>query len=359
MNRTREHNYIPRNTVPSPKVKEQAQHLFFQPKLTVGPADDVYEREADAMADKVMRMEGGGKANAHISTIDVQRKCKECEEEDRVQRKEAPGGKHSEAPSIVGDALNSGGTQLDVDTRGFMETRFGYDFSKVKIHTDGNAVRSAQSINALAYTSGSNIVFNEGQYEPGTVRGRKLLAHELTHVIQQSKAGESVQRYSTEDCSATQLTAITAAVDKAKEMLRNAVTRLNASPVTANTQTLFGYHFGAYADWRRDIVVSHLNRDLNLLNTWDFTYECDSDCTDKAFTYWIFGDIHLCPPFFTSILNEQAETLIHELHHLDPLRGHLDLGYHGNNRDAGTSWLVAVNNADSYSELCQDLYEQP
>ena len=73
-------------------------------------------------------------------------------------------------------------------SRSFMENRFGYDFSNVKIHADAVAGKSAQSINALAYTSGNNIVFNEGQYSPGTENGRRLLAHELTHTIQQGSS---------------------------------------------------------------------------------------------------------------------------------------------------------------------------
>ena len=79
-----------------------------------------------------------------------------------------------------------------------MENRFGYDFSRVKIHTDTVATKSAQSINALAYTSGNNIVFDEGQYSPNTANGKKLLAHELTHVVQQAKGlqNKTIQRQS-------------------------------------------------------------------------------------------------------------------------------------------------------------------
>src|SRR4029453_18752012 len=80
----------------------------------------------------------------------------------------------------------SGGQQLSNDERSFFEPRMGYDFKDVKIHTDAAAVKSAQSINALAYTSGNNIVFNQGQYAPHTENGKKLLGHELTHVLQQS-----------------------------------------------------------------------------------------------------------------------------------------------------------------------------
>jgi protein involved in polysaccharide export with SLBB domain len=97
----------------------------------------------------------------------------------------------------VSDAINSPGTPLPDGDRSLMENRFGYDFSGVRIHTSALAAKSAQSINALAYTSGNNVVFNEGQYAPQTESGKKLLAHELTHVIQQNsdvKRKGTVQR---------------------------------------------------------------------------------------------------------------------------------------------------------------------
>jgi peptidoglycan/xylan/chitin deacetylase (PgdA/CDA1 family) len=98
-----------------------------------------------------------------------------------------------EVPSIVSQALSSGGDPLDKDSRTSMEQKFGHDFSQVKIHTGELAAQSAFSINALAYTSGNNIVFNDGQYNPGSANGKKLLAHELTHVVQQ-RAGGAVAR---------------------------------------------------------------------------------------------------------------------------------------------------------------------
>jgi hypothetical protein len=162
--------------------------LFFQPKLIVGPVDDAYEREADAVADKVMRTDNEGPVETGISPVDIQRKCAHCEEEEKVQRK--GDGRNSgdiNAPDIVTGVLKSGGQSLDVGTQSFMEQRFGYDFSGVKIHTDTVAAKSAESINALAYTSGNSIVFNEGQYAPGTDEGKNLLAHELTHVVQQQQ----------------------------------------------------------------------------------------------------------------------------------------------------------------------------
>lgn len=84
--------------------------------------------------------------------------------------------------------------------RTYFEPRFGQDFSQVRVHTDARAVESAQAVNALAYTVGRNIVFRAGQYAPGTAEGRRLLAHELTHVVQQGGNGEYIVRRSP-DCS--------------------------------------------------------------------------------------------------------------------------------------------------------------
>ena len=92
----------------------------------------------------------------------------------------------NETTNKISNVRSSGGSSLDNDTRELMESRFGYDFSRVRIHTDERAAESAQSVNALAYTIGNDITFGDGQYQPNAVEGRRLLAHELTHVIQQS-----------------------------------------------------------------------------------------------------------------------------------------------------------------------------
>lgn len=170
---------------------------FFQPKLTVGPVDDVYEREADQVADAVMRMGDGEVLQRRISPVSVQRKCAACEEEEQLQRKEERAVQHSDgAPDVVHRALREPGSAMDSGTQSFMETRMGYDFGRVKIHTGTTASQSAQTIQARAYTHGNDIVFNEGQYAPGTDQGRELLAHELTHTVQQTGgvSKDTVQR---------------------------------------------------------------------------------------------------------------------------------------------------------------------
>lgn len=174
------------------------KNKFFQPKLSINQPGDIHEREADAMADKVMRMPVNDNDISFFKPAaftSVQRKCAHCEEEEKLQRKElndesiSPG---KEFEDYTGK-ISSGGNALSSVARKFFEPRFGYDFSGVKIHTDSAAAKSAQSINALAYTTGSNIVFNENQFSPETDSGKRLLAHELTHVIQQNNLPKSLR----------------------------------------------------------------------------------------------------------------------------------------------------------------------
>ena len=94
------------------------------------------------------------------------------------------------APSIVDEVLRSPGRPLDPATRASMEPRFGHDFSRVRVHSDAKAAESARSVNALAYTVGRDVVFGAGQYAPGTTAGRRLVAHELTHVVQQGEVAD-------------------------------------------------------------------------------------------------------------------------------------------------------------------------
>ena len=161
---------------------------FFQPKLTVNQPGDPFEQEADAMADRVMRMTSR-EMPVHLVTRSefMQRKCAGCEEEEKLQKKDSTA---SQNLSISGSLISTGspgGSPLPDPARKFFEPRFGYDFSDVRVHHDAAAAASAQSINALAYTMGNNIVFNHNQYSPESESGKKLLAHELTHVIQQKK----------------------------------------------------------------------------------------------------------------------------------------------------------------------------
>lgn len=97
------------------------------------------------------------------------------------------------APPIVHDVLSSSGRSLDSRVRTLMESRFGHDFTQVRVHTDAQASISAQAVNAQAYTVGRDIVFAAGRYTPDTDSGKRLLAHELAHVVQQASATDMRQ----------------------------------------------------------------------------------------------------------------------------------------------------------------------
>ncbi len=97
----------------------------------------------------------------------------------QIQRKPASQAEQQEVPPIVHKVLNSPGQPLDKETREFFEPQFGHDFSQVRVHTDKKAGESARAVNALAYTVGENVVFDEGQYCPRTSKGNWLIAHEL------------------------------------------------------------------------------------------------------------------------------------------------------------------------------------
>lgn len=111
--------------------------------------------------------------------------CEDCRQGQSLQRQALDEREPSTIPSVVHEVLRSPGLPLDPTVRSFMESRFGHDFKRVQVHTDDRAVESARAMRANAYTVNHHIVFGAGQYVPHSATGRKLLAHELVHVIQQ------------------------------------------------------------------------------------------------------------------------------------------------------------------------------
>jgi Domain of unknown function (DUF4157) len=149
--------------------------------LTIGEPGDQFEQGAERIADEVGRpLESGASADARIPVATLRSATSLG-----AAGGPDPAGRES-APPIVHDALRSPGRPLDDDTRAFMEPRFGYDFSGVHINTGTKAADSARAVNARAFTVGRDVVFDEGQHAPGTTAGQKLLAHELSHVVQQA-----------------------------------------------------------------------------------------------------------------------------------------------------------------------------
>ncbi len=160
-----------------------------QTKLKVNRPGDRYEQEADRIADQVMRM----------PEPSVQQQMKpEAEEEEEMLQTKATSGQSPNVSAILPNRINAlrgSGQPLPQSERAFFESRFGSDFSQVHVHADSQAAEMAASVNARAFTLGQDIVFGAGQYAPGTIKGKHLLAHELTHTIQQASMPEfSIQR---------------------------------------------------------------------------------------------------------------------------------------------------------------------
>lgn len=148
-----------------------------QAKLSVGAPGDAHEREADRVAEHVA---GTSQSVSDRATTHPQ---------DAPHHHQSP---HAhDAPPVVDRALRGASEPLDAPTRELMESRLGQDFGDVRVNAGELAGRSARALGALAYTSGRRIVFGEGQYAPATAEGRRLIAHELTHVVQQTARGAS------------------------------------------------------------------------------------------------------------------------------------------------------------------------
>lgn len=227
-------------TVVQPEKEREIQEadtpllqLLIQTKLTIGAADDPMEDEADAMADTVMRMRETTPSFIQRKEISIQRQFGKPEEgegenkqveeavenanipeEEEVQRKPLASfiEKKQENKNLVSgkevtnkiQATRGNGLPLDGSTKSFMESRFGTDFSNVRIHTGDEAVQMSRELHAQAFTVGNDIYFNQGRYAPALDQGKQLIAHELTHTIQQGvgirpktikqEKGERIQR---------------------------------------------------------------------------------------------------------------------------------------------------------------------
>lgn len=225
-----------------------------QAKLIVNPPDDQYEREADRVADavtgapasSVQRQAGEEEEISTKRAYDIQRQPVEEEEEETIQAKpedytrlqrqaeeeeeeeeEPIQTKLSEdQPQMVAEGLEAGinaarggGQLLPNSVRSSLEPQFGHDFSQVHIHTNAEANRLSQQLGAEAFTTGNDVFFREGAYQPGSDSGRRLITHELTHVVQQGAARVSRQAAETEGAPADPK-------EKAKSELTKAVSNI-------------------------------------------------------------------------------------------------------------------------------------
>jgi hypothetical protein len=156
------------------------KRLALQTKLAVNEPGDIYEREADRVAEEVLARP----AHPTMTTAPP-----------RIQRLSGNASAQVDAaPASVDRALANAGRPLAPVLRQDMEARFGHDFSRVRVHTGADAEQSSRDVNAHAYTVGHNLVFGAGQFRPETPAGRQLIAHELTHALQQGERPAAIQR---------------------------------------------------------------------------------------------------------------------------------------------------------------------
>jgi len=173
----------------------QAAPVAVQRQPELSQPGDRFEREADEVADRVMRMAQPGAVGSAAPVL--QRRCAQCEDdaEQPIRRAAAADGAADLDTATASQVAGQGGAPLPATVRDFFEPRFGQDLGSVRVHTGAEAEQGARAVQARAYTLGSDIVFGSGEYAPHTDSGKRLLAHELTHVLQQS-GGETgtVQR---------------------------------------------------------------------------------------------------------------------------------------------------------------------
>lgn len=221
-------------------------------------AADPLEQEADRIADQVTQ---------------VSRKCDVCAAagEQRLHRK-ASGTVPEAAPAIVREPLHSPGAPLDAASRAFFEARFGQDFSRVRVHTDARAAESARAVNARAYAVGQEIVFGAREFAPSTPAGKRLIAHELTHTLQQAATGADVLQRSPDDkgtgtteekpvtkfvgCDKDQQSVIEAAITQAEGLASRATQALKQDfPLSYETSAM-GAHFGSLSSDQQSTVIA-------------------------------------------------------------------------------------------------------
>ncbi len=218
-------------------------NLVLQPKLKIGQPGDKYEQQADAMADRIMRMSQSEtlqmqpieeedelmQPKLRMQPVEeeeepIQMKCANSEEKDEFLQTKSD--TQSVATSSIDNQINSSkgsGTNLPESTNQFMSSAMGADFSGVKIHTGSNAVNMNRQLNARAFTYGSDIYFNRGEYKPESLSGKSLLAHELTHVVQQKGQIQNNIQRSSDFCRPY---ATNAEADNAEWWLRNVYMRM-------------------------------------------------------------------------------------------------------------------------------------
>jgi Domain of unknown function (DUF4157) len=324
-----------------------------QAKLRIGEANNRFEREADRTADEVMRLPDSAAGEL----------CLACE--NQVQRSARPSATQ-EAPAVPQhtesriSSLPGRGQPLSQSLRAFFEPRFGCDFSQVRLHSDMQAADAANEMKARAFTVGTDLVFAQGQLSPGTTGGRKLLAHELTHVLQQtggktigspatevraSRSDATLQRFSERACLNTicglnQCKQIGAALALARQYVETSIAAMEEKELSGQTRQAMSWLFQLDDDSQNAYILKILKaiRDALIRNDNNTDVQCESNCyppgagavvtTPDSKTPGTLQDcadtpctMKICDSFGGLGPSEQAIALVHEAGHLSGLSG--------------------------------------
>lgn len=364
-------------------------------QLEVSRPGDPDELEADRVAEAVLA--GPVPASAQPVTISpcpacagaIHRKCTKCEEEDeqeRVQRKPS-----SSAPPMASDIglPLTGGTALPGDLRGDFEGRFGHDFSRVRIHTGAQAARAASELSARAFTIGTDVAFGTGEFQPDTTAGRRLLAHELTHVIQQSSGALRmnrlrVQREGTEvppagfgldkkfpRCTEETSREVQYEIEMARLHVNGAaaglaeeLAKIEAPNPGAGIITKVGSALDRYFKTRKPAEIKFILARLRSIGKWldrgtsnwicMTQQQCDGYCAGKGAAACAnsTSPVSLCDEYFKIPSHTiRSMVLVHEAAHQAGLLGDV---YSHNKKFPDLSSQQAMGNADSYALFVQE-----
>ncbi len=364
-----------------------------QAKLRVDQPGDRFEQEANRIADVVMRMPETGviREARTLTQPPTRRTCSDCEEQEgdaerTIQTKrlgdQIPGG--NVRPAAGMRSLKSGGQPLPEAERSFFESRFGHDFSQVRVHTDTRAAKAARDIHAQAFTTGWHLFFGAGRYSPGGAAGRHLLAHELTHVIQQRALAMSgnddpgmIQRQplgctpGTTDLPADRnpVLDVETAHHLAQAWAQAALDQVEirvSGRVDASIERALNRHFSNPTDSQVRFIRNILRIMVARLNQGTDIYRCNSResrscqfcgsrrpepgnwaCTPSGGPSFDRYRTRICPPFFRHDLEERAHCLVHEAAHNAGIQGEGQAAYPGTN---------PTYNAEPYARFASEVF---
>lgn len=373
-------------------------------QLTVSRPGDRDEVEADRIADAVLAgARTAPPTPCPACAARVHRMCATCTEEDEQERlQRTPDGPGPATMSVAGLGLR-GGTPLPAGVRGDFEARFGHDFGRVRVHTDARAADAAHALSARAFTMGADVAFAPGEFQPATAAGRRLLAHELVHVIQQTGGAPRggahpavstsrvnrthVQREGTEmpalgfgldkhypRCSDAQSRALQYEIEMARLNVAGAVAqladeleRIEAPQQGAGIITSVGGALDRYFKTRKPDLVKTILARLRRIgaildrgpDNWTCLTQqqcagfCSGSGTEAYACAGPASPVGVCDHYFTLTSSHvfRSMILVHEAAHQAGLGGDT---YHFDKQFAGLGTFQAMVNADSFAYFVQE-----